>query len=96
MWGRILSTGSADDSVYVSVDGGPEDIWDTAQGLWSPNWQWTRVTGRQANGGTASHLNQNPRLFSLSAGNHVIRIRAREILTRVDRLFIADDASAVP
>jgi hypothetical protein len=96
LWGRILSGNQNFDSLYVSVDGGPEDIWDTAQGTWMNAWQWTRVTGRIANGGTPSVKNANPRLFQLAAGTHTYTFRGCETYTYLDRVLITDDLQFVP
>jgi hypothetical protein len=95
-WGRILSGNQNFDSFYVSVDGGPEDIYDTAQGTWSNAWQWTRVTGRAANGGTPSYHNVNPRVFTLPAGTHTIRFRGCETYTYLDRVLVTNDLQFVP
>ena len=80
------------DSFFVSVDGGQEDIYDAAEGSWSNSWQWTKVNGR--NGG--SPLALNPRTFKLSAGKHTITFRGREANTPLDRIFITNSLSARP
>ncbi|MEP7352902.1 MAG: Ig-like domain-containing protein [Acidobacteriota bacterium] len=96
LWGRVLSGNSNFDSLWVSVDGGPEDLWDTAQGTWSGNWQWTRVTGRNANGGVPSNGNPSPRVVPLSTGTHTFRFRGAETYTYLDRVFITNDPAAIP
>ncbi|PIR97179.1 MAG: hypothetical protein COT91_02770 [Candidatus Doudnabacteria bacterium CG10_big_fil_rev_8_21_14_0_10_41_10] len=96
IWGRILSPNYTRDSFRVSVGSGAGDIWDTAEGLWSDSWQWTRITGRNANGGVVSSKNQNPRVFSLSAGNQTLVFEGRDANTFLDRIFITKDPSAVP
>jgi hypothetical protein len=93
VWCRVLSPTSQQDSFFVKMDSGAEDIYDTAQGTWSPNWQWTRVNGR---GGTGVPLTLNPRTFSLSAGSHTLTFRGREASTKLDRVIVTDDASFVP
>lgn len=95
-WGRIFSANANNDSLWVSVDGGPEDLWDTAQGLWKSAWQWTRVTGRNANGGVPSPSNQNPRVFNLSAGPHTIRFRGAETYTYLDRVVVTNSSTFIP
>jgi hypothetical protein len=96
LWGRILSANNNFDSFWVSVDGGPEDIYDTAQGLWVNAWQWTRVTGRTANGGVPSLYNSNPRVFRLQAGTHTFRFRSADSYTYLDRVFITNSTTATP
>lgn len=77
----------------MKMDAGAEDIFDTAEGTWSPNWQWSRVNGR---GGTGVPLTLNPRLFSLTAGSHTLTLRAREPNTRVDRVIVTNEMTFVP
>jgi len=93
IWGRVLAPDLYRDSFFVSIDGGPEDVYDVANDIWSDSWQWTRVNGR-ADAGTP--LTVNPRIFELSAGSHEIVFRAREPDTKLDRLIITNDLSFVP
>ena len=93
VWSRVLSATEKQDSFYVKMDSGAEDVYDTAQGTWSPNWQWTRLNGR---GGTGMPLTINPRTFSLSAGSHTLTFRGRETSTLLDRIIVTTDASFVP
>src|SRR5207302_8988421 len=48
IWCRALSADSGHDSLYVSVDGGAEDVSDTAEGTWTNPWQWTALHARGA------------------------------------------------
>jgi len=92
VWCRVLAPFSTADSFHVSVDGGPEDIYDVAEGTWSDQWQWTRVNGRD--GGPPMTL--DPRTFDLAAGEHTFLFRAREADSRLDRLIITNDPAFVP
>ena len=92
LWCRIRSTNSGNDSFYVSVDGGPEDIYDTAEGAWAEAWQWTVVNGRAG----GAPLSQNPRVFSLGAGSHTLRFRVRDPNTQLDQLLVTNDRNYVP
>ena len=92
IWCRVLSSRGTADSFYVSVDGGPEDIYDTAEGTWSPELQWTRVSGRRE----INPLEVSPRLFLLLAGIHTIRFRAREPYTCLDKCIITRNLGFVP
>lgn len=96
IWGRVLSQTYSMDSFYVSVDGGVIDIWDTAENTWSPNWQWTRVTGRIDNNNAPSQNNANPRVFSLSSGQHNIKFTGREPGAKLDKIVITNDPNFVP
>jgi hypothetical protein len=61
LWARVLAPNPSAASFYISFDGGPEDVYETAYNRWSNNWQWTAVNGR--NGGAP--LTLNPRVFFL-------------------------------
>jgi Cadherin-like domain/Bacterial Ig domain len=93
IWGRVLSPSYAADSFYVSVDGGAEDVYDDAEGIQSPNWQWTAVNGR---GTTGQPLALNPRKFTLTQGTHSIKFRGREANATLDRIIISNDPTFVP
>ena len=93
LWGRVLAPTTALDSFYVAMDTGAEDVYDAAEGTWSTGWQWTRLNGRN---GTSTPLTLNPRSFSLSAGTHTLKIRGRERGTELDRVFMTNDAAAIP
>jgi hypothetical protein len=88
VWCRVLSPDNSTDSFYVSVDGGTEDIYETAGGAWTNTWQWTAVSGR--NGGV------NPRTFQISAGRHNLVFRGREQGTALDQILVTNDRSFVP
>lgn len=89
---RVLAPTYTQDSFFVSVDGKPEDVFDAAEGTWSPNWQWTAVNGRA---GTGTPLTESPRVFTLSAGQHTITFRAREAGTGLDQIkLVPSDGSS--
>ena len=94
VWGRTLSPDVGSDSFYVKMDNVTEDIYDTVcASAPSASWQWTKLNGRK---GTANPCTTNPRVFSLSSGTHTLTFRARERNTKLDRLFITNQATAVP
>lgn len=93
IWCRVLSTNGSTDSFFVSVDGEAEDIYDTAEGSWSPNWQWTQVNGRLANGLRVPPL---PRILTLNQGAHILVFRGRDPATRLDAICITADPNFVP
>lgn len=93
VWGRVKSPDSNSDSLFVSMDSSSEDVWDTAEGTWSSNWQWSKVNGR---GTTGVSKSINPRLFTLSSGQHKITFRGRDKNTQLDRILITNDLSFVP
>lgn len=87
VWCRVLSPDSSTDSFYVSIDGGPEEIYRTALNSWSSQWQWTRINDDA--GGT-------PRLFQLGAGVHTLTFRSREASTLLDAVYVTNDPEFVP
>jgi uncharacterized protein YjdB len=93
IWSRILAPNGSEDSYFVSVDGGAEDVYDVAEGRWEATWQWTVVNGRGTSG---EPLTLDPRPFQLTAGSHTLTFRGREAHTKLDRIFITDDAGAAP
>jgi hypothetical protein len=93
VWCRILSVDSGSDSFYVSADGGPTDVFDTAENKWSGSWQWTVVNGR---GSTGHALALNPRAFTLAAGTHTLTFAGRDPNTKMDQLVVTNDAAFVP
>lgn len=86
IWCRVLSPDSSADSFFVSVDGGAEEIYGTAQNTWSSNWQWTLVNISAG----------SPRVFSLSQGQHIFTFRGREKSTKLDALYFTTDRSFSP
>lgn len=93
VWCRILGSNKALDSFFVSANGGPEDIFDDAEGTWSPYWQWTVLNGQN---GTGVPLTLNPRIVALTAGTNSLVFRGREMNAKLDRIIITDDATFVP
>ncbi len=93
IWCHVLGATSGSDSFFVSVDEGPEDIYDIAEGTWSDEWQWSLVNGRA---GTGVPLTLSPRIFSLTAGVHTLRFRGRELGGRLDRISITARPEFVP
>ena len=87
IWCRVLSVDTGTDSIYVSMDGGVEDVYDTADNTWSANWQWTQLKGRTTG---------NPRIFALTTGGHTLRFRSREQGTKIDAFYITNDRTFVP
>ena len=94
IWCRVAAPDVSNNSFYVSVDGGAEDIYDAAEGRRTNAWQWTVVNGR---GGTnfRAPLAVNPRTFLLSIGLHNIVFRGREP-TGLDQILLTNDPEYVP
>jgi hypothetical protein len=88
-WCRILSPDGGTDSFFVSVDGGTEEIYGTAQNTWSSSWQWTKLNGDNGSSGGS-------RIYTLSPGIHTFVFRSREKSTKLDALYLTTDRSFVP
>jgi hypothetical protein len=73
-----------DDSFFISVDSGDYALWDTQQ---SQSWLWDRVNDRGGN---------DPVVYHLKAGEHMLRIKQREDGTKIDKISITNDPAYVP
>ena len=93
VWCRVHAIDNYHDTFDVRADDGPYDTYDVAEGTWGPNWQWTRVNGRHY---TGIPLTVNPRVFHFTAGEHTIRFKGRQPLTRADRVILTNDFDFVP
>jgi len=87
IWARNLSANYSADSFIITVDGAGADVYDCAENIWAPNFQWTQVNGR--NGGAV--LSLNPRTFTLKKGVHAITFQGRDPNTILDRILITND-----
>jgi hypothetical protein len=98
LWCRVLAPSGSQDSFYVSLDGGAEDIYDTVPGtVYTNAWKWSVVTGRNVTtlttvGGVPLYL----RVFHLTSGLHTIVFRGREINTGLDQLVLTNDPNYIP
>lgn len=87
IWCRILSRTSANDSFYVSVNGGAEAVYHTAEYKWSQSWQWTRVNNGRL---------PDARIIPLNKGTNTFRFRSREPATLLDSIYITNNRDFVP
>ncbi len=93
VWCRVLAPGASNDSFFATPGGSEEDVYDDAEGTWSPGWQWSRLNGRA---GTGIPLTLNPRILTLAAGSNTLMFRGRDAHSKVDRILITDDPDFVP
>lgn len=93
LWIRVIAPDSGQDSYFVSVDGGPEEIFHVHGSptpdisAFSETWVWRKML---------QTVNGEPRSFSLSAGSHSIRFRSRESGPKLDRIVLSSDPDFVP
>lgn len=91
IWGRQMSSDSASDSFFVSVDDQTEMVWHTkigGQGVWA----WDVVSNR-AEGDPRD--DSNPQVYWLAAGAHTLTIKHRDDGTRLDAIVITNDLNTV-
>jgi hypothetical protein len=94
IWGRTYAENEESNSFHVSLDGGPEMIWDLpaaddrVEGLL---WAWDPVSSRAGEGRTV-----DPVPFDLERGSHGLRIRTREGGAHLDALLITSDLENRP
>ena len=84
LWGRVIAPSGYDDSFWIQIDDGPDNLWEVAGGS---NWHWDEVSNR---GGA------DPEIFNLTAGTHIIKVKVREDGTEIDKLFLTNDVDFVP
>jgi len=103
--GRVMSksTTGSDDSFFVSVNGGSEDIWDTMEpgNAWANAWQWRKVGGRgctnaRAGTGCGNPGSVYPKPFSLNVGSNTVTFSVRDANTRLDRIFVTSNPNEIP
>ena len=92
IWGREISNDQASDSVLVSVDGGADLVWHTAQGG-QDTWIWDVVSERLF---SDPRDTSNPLIYHLEAGSHTLLIKNREDGTKIDRILITNDTAYMP
>ena len=88
VWGRARATTTANDSFWLSIDGGTENSFVTTC-VHDGVWRWTFAA-------TSACPVASPRPFMLSPGAHTLRLGSREGQSVMDQIIITDDISFVP
>ncbi|MDZ7302323.1 MAG: Ig-like domain-containing protein [candidate division KSB1 bacterium] len=94
IWTRSMKTGTEPGSWTISVDGGPDFIYDVFQGNTESSWKWDLMSER--GNGQPRSPEFDPKIINLEAGTHTIEFKARWEETRLDKIIITADASFVP
>ncbi|MDZ7261111.1 MAG: Ig-like domain-containing protein [candidate division KSB1 bacterium] len=89
IWGRVIGPDESSNSVYVSIDGGAESRWKFRPP--SASWFWNLVCHVHDDG-----YEERPKIFSLTAGNHTLKIRGRQAGSKIDKLIFTTDPNFVP
>ncbi|WP_372678521.1 dockerin type I domain-containing protein [Desulfosarcina sp.] len=88
IWGRQISNDTGSDSFFVSVDGQSEMVWHTKLGG-QDVWTWDVVSERTAG---EPRQTTNPKTYWMEAGSHTLSIIQREDGTKLDSIFVTNDA----
>jgi chitodextrinase len=80
IWGRVIAPVDFQDSFWIKVDNGDWMTWAVTLGS---TWFWDDV----------SDFGQGAMIFPLISGNHILTIAYREENTKLDKLFITNDAT---
>jgi len=95
VWARVWGPDSGSDSFFVSVDDGPEDVFDIDEKNRTKQWRWTALNGRGFRG-KRRPLTLDPRVLLLTKGEHTLVFRGRESDACLDRLIITNDPAFTP
>jgi len=94
VWGRVKAPSGVEDSFFISMDGGPDKLWDVLQTQWTNVWTWDQVSDRGS--GSPTSPQYNPVIFSLTAGVHTLEVKQRDENTSLDKILITSNRSFVP
>ncbi len=91
LWGLFRTGGVSrfqSDSFFFSIDGGPQQTWDTGAAEIS---DWHRISERKS-----TRIQPKSQVFELGAGEHTFELSTRENETEVTALFIGLEEGAAP
>ncbi|MEX2570727.1 MAG: M56 family metallopeptidase [Gemmatimonadota bacterium] len=94
IWGRVLAPSDDANSFYVSIDDGPEVVWDAPERRVDRDdrtWTWDPVSARDLDGQT-----MDPLILDLGAGRHTVEVRTREGGARLDAMLVTNDLTQKP
>jgi hypothetical protein len=84
LWGRVSAPSSKDDSFFIQVDDGLNNLWEVELG---DPWHWDQVNNRNKT---------DPVKFILTEGSHTIKVKLREDGTKLDKLLLTNFVEFVP
>jgi hypothetical protein len=84
MWGRVKISGKNDNSFFLEIDNGYDNLWDISSGN---SWHWDAVNFRDR---------VDPVILTLFEGKHTIKVKLREDGTKLDKLLLTNDVSFIP
>ncbi len=84
LWGRVKVSDKRDNSFFVQIDDGGDNIWEVEAG---DHWHWDAINDRNG---------EDPVKFTLTEGLHTIKIKLREDGTKLDKMVLTNDESFIP
>jgi hypothetical protein len=91
VWGRARATGTADDSMFLQLDGGADFSFFIVDCVYGSPWRWVVHTTPHNCPGPGT-----PQQFMLPAGPHTLRLHSREGGASIDAIAIVDEPAFVP
>jgi hypothetical protein len=88
VWARVKGPNTSSDSVFVSMDGGPEDVYDFLE-AGVGKWSCEAVRGRGSSSGNPGAV--SPLVFRLKAGEHTFVWKSREPSAMLDKIAVTND-----
>ena len=84
LWGRVKVSDKRDNSFFVQVDDGGDNLWEVEAG---DHWHWDAINDRNG---------EDPVKFTLTEGLHTIKIKMREDGTKLDKMVLTNDEDFIP
>ena len=84
LWGRVQAPTKKDNSFFVQMDDGSDNLWEIDTGK---HWHWDQVNNRNR---------VDPAKFILTKGVHSIHLKLREDGTKLDKLLLTSNLDYVP
>lgn len=83
LWGRVRALDGRDDSFFVQIDNGANNLWNIKS---NNKWHWGQVHLRDS---------KDPVKFLLTEGLHTIKVKVREDGTKLDKLLLTNNINFV-
>ena len=84
LWGRVKASNTNDNSFFVQIDDGHNNLWEVETGN---DWHWDLVNDRD---------NTDSVEFFLTNGKHTINVRQADDGTKLDKLLLTNKMDFIP
>ena len=91
LWCRVRTLADETGSYYVSIDDGPEFVFDASSADWQTGWRWMAVNEVNDSLGTAGQW-----VGFLNSGLHRLGFRTHEAITLLRQVILTNDPDWVP